>query len=183
MRGETSENWEVGLIGGPEKRVIEIVSHSPDWSLQFKDHAERIKSALGEVALQIEHIGSTSVEGLAAKPIIDILVVVADPSQEELYVPAMLSAGYELRVREPDFDEHRMFRTPERDVHIHFYPQSSGEIERYLIFRDFLRADPDASDRYADLKRVLSAAEWKDMNEYADAKTKFIEDTISHARS
>ncbi len=112
MPGETNENWEIGLIGGPEKRVIEIVPHSPDWSLQFQDHARRIKTALGEVALRIEHIGSTSVEDLAAKPIIDMLVVVADPSQEDLYLPAMLSAGYELRVREPDFDEHRMFRTP-----------------------------------------------------------------------
>jgi GrpB-like predicted nucleotidyltransferase (UPF0157 family) len=182
MPGQTSDNWEIGLIGGPEKRVIEIVPHSPDWSLQFQEHASRIKTALGEVALQIEHIGSTSVEGLAAKPIIDMLVVVADPSQEDLYLPAMLSAGYELRVREPEFDEHRMFRTPARDVHVHVYPPNSGEIARYLAFRDFLRANRTACDRYAALKWELSGADWKDMNEYADAKTKFIEDIIKRAQ-
>ena len=107
-----------------------------------------------------------------------MLVVVADPSQEYLYLPAMLSAGYELRVREPNFDEHRMFRTLERDVHVHIYPPGSGEIDRYLTFRDTLRADPDARDRYAALKRDLSAGDWKDMNEYANAKTAFIEEVI-----
>ncbi len=182
MPSGTSGTWEVGLIGGPEKRAIAIVAHSPDWSSLFQDHAQRIKDALGDVALQIEHIGSTSVEGLAAKPVIDMLMVVADPSREELYMPGMVSSGYELRVREPDFDEDRMFRTPERNVHIHIYPPASGEIERYLLFRNYLRSNPTARDQYAILKRELSAADWNDMNEYADAKTKFIEDTISRAR-
>jgi GrpB-like predicted nucleotidyltransferase (UPF0157 family) len=182
MPSKGSKNWEIGVIGGPEKRVIEIVPYSPNWPLQFQDHASRIKTALGNVALRIEHIGSTSVEGLAAKPIIDMLVVVADPSQEDLYLPAMLSAGYELRVREPEFEEHRMFRTPKRDVHVHVFPPGSGEIERYLILRNCLRAMPDVRDQYANLKRTLSANDWKDMNEYADAKTSFIEDTIKRAR-
>lgn len=181
MASESTEDWETGVIGGPEKRIIEIVPYSPDWPLQFQNHAKRIRTALGEVAMQIEHIGSTSVDELPAKPIIDILVVVADPSREDLYLPAMLSAGYELRVREPDFEEHRMFRTPERDVHVHIFPPNSGEIDRYLLFRDFLRANPKARGEYATLKRELSAADWNDMNEYADAKTKFIEEIISRA--
>lgn len=183
MSGRSTANWETGRIGGLEKRAIEIVPYSPDWALRFQSHAARIKAALGKVALRIEHIRSTSVEGLAAKPIVDILVVIADPSQEDRYLPVMLSAGYELRVREPDLDQHRMFRTPERDVHIHIFPPSSGEIERHLLFRDFLRANPSACEQYARLKRDLSRREWKDMNEYAQAKTKFIEETLRRART
>lgn len=100
------------------------------------------------------------------------------PAEEDLYLPGMPSAGYELRVREPEFDEHRMFQTPNRDIHVHFYPAESGEIEQYLLFRDFLRANPEACDRYAALKRELSNMDWADMNAYADAKTAFIEDII-----
>ena len=175
--------WGVGLIGGREKRVIEIVPYRSDWPLRFQNHAERIKNALGATMLRIEHIGSTSVEGLAAKPIIDILVVVAAPARENLYLPSMLSAGYELRVREPDFEEHRMFRTPERDVHVHFFPAGSGEIDRYLEFRDFVRSHAETRDQYAALKRELSKRDWADMNEYADAKTDFIEGVIRRARN
>jgi len=178
MSDTQKDDWEIGLIGGPEKRVIEIVSYNPDWPRQFQRHAARIAETLGDTARQIEHIGSTSVEGLGAKPIIDILVVMDDPANEDLYLPQMLAAGYELRVREPDFEEHRMFRTPERDVHVHFYPAGSGEIDRYLAFRDFLRANPDCGERYEALKRKLSAADWADMNEYANAKTDFIKGVI-----
>jgi GrpB-like predicted nucleotidyltransferase (UPF0157 family) len=176
-------DWETGLIGGREKRVIEIVPYRSDWPLRFQSHAERIKNALGATMLRVEHIGSTSVDGLAAKPIIDILVVVADPAREDLYLPGMLSAGYELRVREPEFEEHRMFRTPERDVHVHFFPANSGEIERYLQFRDFVRAHAETRDQYAALKRELSKMDWTDMNEYANAKTDFIEGVIRRARN
>lgn len=180
MPDSQNNQWEIGLIGGREKRVIEIVPYRSDWPVQFQRHAERIKNALGGTALRIEHIGSTSVEGLAAKPIIDILVVVADSAKEDLYLPGMLSAGYELRVREPDFEEHRMFRTPARDVHV--FSPSSGEIERYLLFRDFVRADAETRDQYAALKRELSKTDWADMNEYANAKTDFIEGVIRRAR-
>lgn len=175
-------DWETGLIGGVEKRVIKIVPYSQNWPIQFQNHAKRIKNALGSVALRIEHIGSTSVEELAAKPIIDILVVIADPSQEELYLPALVDAGYELRVREPEYDNHRMFRTPERDVHIHIYPPHSEEVERYLLFRDFLRNNPRVRGEYANLKQKLSESNWKDMNEYSSAKTSFIDGVINQAK-
>lgn len=121
--------------------------------------------------------------GLAAKPIIDILVVVADSSDEGTYLPQLEAAGYVLRVREPDFHEHRMMRTPEKDVHIHLYSSGSPEVERYLLFRNKLRADPDASKRYEDVKRSLSTQSWPDMNAYAEAKTKVVEDVIAAARA
>ena len=151
MANEPNKEWETGLIGGIEKRVIEIVSYQCDWPLKFQRFAEHIKKTLPEIALQIEHIGSTSVKGLAAKPIIDILVVVLDTANEDLYLPDMQSSGYQLRVREPDFEEHRMFRTPGKDVQIHFYPAASSEIKRHLLFRDFLRINLDARDQYAAL--------------------------------
>ncbi len=182
MPKKTNE-WITGLIGGVEKRQIDIVAYRPVWVTEFMQHEEKIRNALGSVALCIEHIGSTSVPELAAKPVIDMLVVVDDPSKEDLYLPAMIECGYELRVREPDFEEHRMFRTPERDVHIHIFPKGSGEIERYLLFRDFLRFDSETRIKYETLKRKLSTLNWADMNEYADAKTSFIEDVIKTAKS
>ena len=99
--------------------TFEIVDYQPLWPQKFQTHARVIADSLGDTALRIEHIGSTSVPGLAAKPIIDILLVVEDSADEDSYLSKMETVGYELRVREPDFYEHRMFSTPARDVHVH----------------------------------------------------------------
>src|SRR5262245_9074532 len=130
---------EMGLIGGVEKREIKIVDYDTDWPQRFEKHAGIIADALGSSARRIEHIGSTSVPELAAKPIIDILVVVTDASDETTYLARLEAAGYVLRVREPNWNEHRMFRTPEKDVHVHIYSVGCPEIERNLAFRDRLR--------------------------------------------
>lgn len=177
------EPLETGLIGGPEKREIKVVDYDPDWPKKFETHARRIADALGRSALRIEHIGSTSVPDLAAKPIIDILVVVQDSADESAYLPQLEAAGYVLRVREPDWYEHRMFRTPEKDVHIHVYSAGCQEIERYLTFRDRLRRNTDDRHRYERTKRELAAKEWADMNEYADAKTTMVESIIAAAQA
>ena len=129
---------ETGLIGGIEQRPITIVEYDSGWPQKFTRHARILTDALGAAALRIEHVGSTSVPGLAAKPIVDILMVVADSGDESLYFPALLGAGYVLRVREPQWNEHRMFRTLEKDVHIHIYSAGCAEIERVLTFRDWL---------------------------------------------
>ena len=177
------EPLETGLIGGAEKREIEIVDYDTDWPKKFETHAKIIADAIGGSALRIEHVGSTSVPGLAAKPIIDILVVVADSADESAYLPQLEAAGYVLRVREPDWNEHRMFRTPERDVHVHLYTVGCTEIERTLAFRDRLRRNTDDRRRYEQTKRELAAREWPDMNEYADAKTEVIESIIAASRA
>jgi GrpB-like predicted nucleotidyltransferase (UPF0157 family) len=180
-RGSAMTKRETGLIGGSEKRAIEIVDYRTDWPAVFQAQAEIIAQALSSVALRIEHIGSTSVPGLAAKPIIDILVVVADAAAEDSYLPQMEAVGYELRVREPEFHEHRMFRTPDRDVHVHFYSAGSPEIARNLTFRDRLR-DSSADRRlYEITKRELAVRPWEDMNAYAAAKTEVIERVLSAA--
>lgn len=177
----TDQHLETGLLGGVERVRIKIVDYDNDWPGKFAAHAQIISAALGGVALSIEHIGSTSVPELAAKPIIDILVVVQDSTNESVYLPKLEAAGYVLRVREPDWHEHRMFRTPERDVHVHIYSAGCPEIQRNLVFRDRLRTNVDDRRRYEATKRKLAAQDWADMNDYAAAKTQVIEDIIRAA--
>ena len=172
---ETNSN----LIGGVEKRQIRIVDYDTNWSSVFEHHALSISTALGSTALQIEHVGSTSVEGLGAKPIVDILLVVQNSAEESSYLPQLESAGYMLRVREPDFFEHRMFRTSDRAVHLHVYSAGSPEAERMLRFRDRLRADAGDRERYERTKRDLASRDWSDMNAYSDAKSAVIEEILS----
>lgn len=168
------------LVGGPEPVRVELHEATPQWPEQFDRHRRRIVDALGSSALAIEHIGSTSVPGLAAKPIVDIVVAVADITAEEDYLDALLAAGYVLRVREP---RHRMVRTPERDVHVHLYEQGAREIDEYLLLRDHLRSDADDRARYERTKRELLGRSWDDMNDYADAKTEVILAITARARA
>lgn len=174
---------ETGLIGGIEKREVRIADYNPAWASTFEMHRGTIAQILGDTALRIEHIGSTSVPGLAAKPIIDILVMVKDSSGESTYRPQLEAGGYVLRVREPDWNEHRMFRTPEKDVHVHVYSVGCAEIERNLIFRDRLRTNAEDRHHYEQVKRALARIDWPDMNTYADAKAEVIESIISAARA
>ncbi|HVX29563.1 MAG TPA: GrpB family protein [Nitrolancea sp.] len=169
------------LIGGRESRPIVIVDYDPDWPQRFAQERARILEALGTRAQLVEHIGSTSVPGLAAKPIIDILVTVdaAEIDDDQRLVTDLAAVGYVLRVREPD---HRMFRTPERDVHIHVFPKGSGEIERHLLLRDRLRRSDEDRELYAATKRELAQREWSDMNYYAEAKTDVIQAILRRAR-
>ncbi|MDT4898523.1 MAG: hypothetical protein QOH25_3600 [Acidobacteriota bacterium] len=177
------EPLETGLIGGVEKREIRIEDYDTDWPKKFETLARVIADALGDSALRIEHIGSTSVPGLAAKPIIDILVVVQDSADESTYLPQLEASGYVLRVREPDWNEHRMFRTPEKDVHIHIYSADCPEIQRNLAFRERLRRSNEDCRRYEQTKRELAAKEWSDMNAYAQAKTAVIESIIAASQA
>lgn len=170
---------EVELVGGVEQRDLFLVAPDDSWPAEYRRHEARIRRALGEAAVAVEHIGSTSVPGLAAKPIIDILVTVPDIAAEQDHVEPLLAAGYVLRVREPG---HRLVRTSERDVHVHLLQVGDQAAEDYLLFRDHLRAD--ASDRalYEDTKRELTCRQWPDMNAYADAKTDVIEAIKARAR-
>jgi GrpB-like predicted nucleotidyltransferase (UPF0157 family) len=178
-----TEPYESGLIGGVEKRDIRIVDYDPDWHNKFERHARIISGAIGVSVLRIEHIGSTSVPGLAAKPIIDILVVLPDSANESVYLPQLEAVGYVLRVREPQWNEHRMFRALNRDVHIHIYSAGCPEIQRNLTFRDRLRRSAEDRRHYEQVKRELAAKSWPDMNAYALAKTEVIESIIAAAQA
>lgn len=170
------------LIGGPEKRVIVIAEYEPLWPGKFLKHAGIIIEALQGKALSIEHIGSTSVPLLAAKPIIDVDVIVADSSDEDSYLPAFVAAGYVLRVREPEWHEHRMFRTPALDVHVHVFSPGCPEAERHLAFRDRLRNNPEDRLLYESVKRELAKKDWSDMNAYAEAKSEVVERILANAK-
>lgn len=169
------------LIGGIEKREIVIVDHDPRWAAKFEHHAAIISQALGEKALAIEHVGSTAVPGLAAKPIIDIDLLVADSANEAAYLEPLLAAGYTLRVREPDWHQHRMLRTPELDVHIHIFTTGCVEHTRHVLFRDWLRTHPEDRQLYESVKRRLAQDDWPDMNAYADAKSTVVEAALARA--
>jgi GrpB-like predicted nucleotidyltransferase (UPF0157 family) len=169
------------IIGEIEPQNIVVVDYDPAWPERFRHEEARIRSSLGEAALSVEHIGSTSVPGLAAKPIVDVLLVVEDSGDEPSYLPALEAAGYVLRVREPDFDEHRVFRTPEKDVHLHVFSTGSPEIERYLLLRDHLRENEEDRELYAQTKRELASRDWPSMQHYAEAKTEVIEGIIARA--
>ena len=169
------------IIGEIEPRKVVVADYDSAWPGRFRQEEAKIRAALGEVALSVEHIGSTSVPGLAAKPIIDVLLVVYDSCDEASYLPALEGAGYVLRVREPDLEEHRMFRTPEKDVHVHVYSKGSKEIERYLLLRDRLREDERDRKLYAKTKRELARREWPSVDHYAEAKTEVIEGILARA--
>lgn len=168
------------LIGGPEKLQVHLHSADERWPEMFAEHRARILAALAGSEVEVEHIGSTSVPGLAAKPIVDIVVAVDDITAEEDYLDPLLNAGYELRVREP---RHRLVRTPARDVHVHLYERGDPAIDEYLLLRDHLRSD--AADRalYERTKRTLLEQQWDDMNDYADAKTDVILAIKARARA
>jgi GrpB-like predicted nucleotidyltransferase (UPF0157 family) len=169
------------IIGEIEQQPIVIAEYDPAWPERFRQEEARIVAALGEGALSVEHIGSTSVPWLAAKPIVDILLVVEDSGEEASYLPALEEAGYVLRVREPDFHEHRMFRTPAKDVHVHIFSAGSPEIERYLLLRDRLRHNEEERELYAQTKRELAKQDWLTVEHYAEAKTEVVEGIISRA--
>ena len=169
------------LIGGVEKREIVIADYDPLWPEKFQKHAAILSRALGATARLIEHVGSTSVPGLAAKPIIDITLVVEDSDDEAAYLPALLAAGYVLRVREPNWYQHRMFRTPGLDVHVHVFSSGCVEVSRMIAFRDRLRRNAEDRLLYESVKRRLAQEDWPDMNAYARAKTKVVEEITTKA--
>jgi GrpB-like predicted nucleotidyltransferase (UPF0157 family) len=169
------------VIGEIAPVKIVVVDYDPGWLGRFREEEHRIRAALGCQAKAVEHIGSTAVPGLAAKPIIDILLVIDDPSDESTYLPALENAGYVLRIREPGFYEHRMLRTPQQDVHVHVFAADCPEVERYLLLRDRLRHEAAERQLYAQTKRELAARDWPTMQHYAEAKSEVIEEIIGRA--
>jgi GrpB-like predicted nucleotidyltransferase (UPF0157 family) len=142
----------------PPPRPIEIVEPDAAWPAQFDLLADRIRSALGERAVAVEHVGSTSVPGLPAKPIIDIDVTVADPRDEATYVPALEGVGFSLRLREPGWHEHRLLTADDPRANVHVFGADSPELVRHRMLRDWLIEHPDDRDRYAAAKRDAAVA-------------------------
>lgn len=131
----------------------------------------------------LEHIGSTSVPGLVAKNIIDILLVVADSSDESSYLPDLEEAGYRLTIREPEWHQHRLFKGPDININLHVFTIGSPEIERHLLLRNWLRMNPKERELYSETKNKLASQKWHYVQNYADAKSTVIEEMISRARA
>ncbi len=180
----TEEEIRAAWVTEPPRLVgrIEVVDYDPEWPRLFEREADRIRAVLGKRAVQLEHVGSTSVPGLAAKPIIDIMLVVPDSGDELAYVPDLEAAGYVLVIREAERQQHRVFKGPDTNVNLHVYSPGSPEIERYLIFRDRLRSDPADRERYQRVKRELARRDWRYVQQYADAKTEVVEEIIARAQ-
>jgi len=157
-----------------DEDLIALVPYDPAWPSRFEEWKQRLLAALPQPPHRIDHVGSTAVPGLAAKPVIDIQVSVGDPSDEASYVPAIESLGVQLRNRDEDHRFFRPFAALPRDVHVHVC-QAGGEWERrHLLFRDYLRAHPAARQAYLQAK-VEAAARWADDRvAYTEAKGRVI---------
>jgi GrpB-like predicted nucleotidyltransferase (UPF0157 family) len=161
--------------------TIYLAPYDPEWPRLFEREAARLRSVLGERALIVEHVGSTSVPGLSAKPKIDIDLAVADTTDEAAYIPDLEAAGYALRLREPTWHEHRLFKGPDTDINLHTFTIGCLEIERMLRFRDHLRTDAADRELYENTKRELASRTWEYTQQYADAKSVVVEEIISRS--
>jgi GrpB-like predicted nucleotidyltransferase (UPF0157 family) len=170
-------------VGGlrPLSQRIEITDYDPEWPRSYEREEGRIRSVLGDRVVRIEHAGSTSVPDLPAKPIIDIVLEVPDSGDEPSYVPYLEASGYVLRIREPDWFAHRMFKGPDTNVNLHVFTAGCAEVDQMLLFRDWLRTNPPDRELYARTKRELAAREWKYGQQYADAKTAVVKEILSRA--
>jgi GrpB-like predicted nucleotidyltransferase (UPF0157 family) len=162
-------------------RTILLADYDPAWPELFAGEARRIRGALGERAIVLEHAGSTSVPGLPAKPIIDIVLGVPDSADEPAYVPDLEAAGYSFHLREPEWHEHRLLHGPEIAVNLHVFTAGSTEIDRMLGFRDRLRTDAADRELYLATKRELAARRWREVQDYADAKNDVVADILTRA--
>lgn len=173
-------------VRAPHDATILLAEYDPAWPAQYARAAARIREALADRVVVLEHVGSTSVPGLAAKPRLDLVLAVADAADEPAYVPALEAAGYALWIREPAWHEHRLLKGTAPALNLHVFSRGCPEVARMIAFRDWLRARPADRALYEQTKRALAARVWHQTQDYADAKTDVvaeIERRISAARS
>ena len=179
----TDEALAAITIGAPVRIDGPIVLALPDpaWPRTYATEAAAVRAILGERVVLLEHCGSTSVPGLPAKPIIDIVLEVVDSADEPAYVPDMEAAGYVLRIREPDWYEHRLFKGPRVNVNLHVFSAGCPKTRRMLAFRDHLHADDADRERYRRTKEELAARDWRYVQHYADAKSAVVAEIMVRA--
>ncbi|MFB9903443.1 GrpB family protein [Allokutzneria oryzae] len=179
----TDEEILKANVGGDptHNATITLAEYDPEWPKLYEREVRRLREVLGDTLVLAEHTGSTSVPGLAAKPIIDMSVAVRDSSDEASYVPRLEAAGYVLRVREPEWFEHRLFKGPDTNINMHVFTEGCPEIERMTRFRDHLRANDEDRELYERAKRELATRTWKYVQNYADAKTEVIQEITRRA--
>ncbi|MFG1605564.1 GrpB family protein [Actinoplanes sp. NPDC049265] len=169
----TPEQMAMRAVGDRPTEVsqpITVSEYDPSWPARFEREEQRIRAALGPGVLALDHVGSTAVPGLAAKDRVDIDLIVADPADEDAYVPALTAAGYRLATREPHWYEHRALWTATHDVNLHVFGPDCDEHLRHLVFRDHLRANPADRELYAAAKRQAATDHPMSMANYVAAK-------------
>jgi len=180
----TPEQMAARVVGDRPAEVTKAITvspYDPGWPARYRRAESRIRAALGARALAVDHVGSTAVPGLAAKDRVDIDLIVADPTTEDDYVPALAKAGYTLRTREPHWYEHRCLWTDDHTVSVHVFGPDCDEHLRHLILRDWLRAHPADRERYAAVKRQVAAEHPWSMAQYVAGKTAVIVDMLRRA--
>jgi GrpB-like predicted nucleotidyltransferase (UPF0157 family) len=161
---------------------VVVVDYDPRWSEMFEEEKARLLDALRDLDVQVEHVGSTAVPGLAAKPIIDILIVVPNAPEAIRAITPLVQLEYDCR-GELGIPGRIYFRKGMPRTHqIHLYPRDHPEIERHRLFRDYLRTHPEAAQAYAELKRALAEKFRDDREAYTEAKTDFIRAAEAKAR-
>jgi GrpB-like predicted nucleotidyltransferase (UPF0157 family) len=160
-------------------KKVEVVPHDPRWRNAFEAEAKHVAAALGANAVAIHHIGSTSIPGIHAKPVLDLLVEVTDVAELDARSSAMESLGYQV-MGEYGIPGRRYFRKDDRNgtrTHqVHAFRAGSGEVRRHLAFRDYMIAHPADARAYGELKRKLADEHPRDMNAYMDGKDGFIKE-------
>ena len=160
---------------------INLVEYDPTWPAQYEAVAGRIRTAIGKTAIILEHAGSTSVPGLAAKNQIDVVLGVPDSTDEAAYVPALEAAGFEFAIREPEWFEHRLFRGRDPKTNLHVFSADCEELTAMVAFRYWLRTHADDRELYEREKRRLAEQTWGTVQDYADAKTDVVRDIVRRA--
>lgn len=165
----------------PLNSVIYLAPHDPTWASKFLLLAGRIRDALAERVMLLEHVGSTSVLGLSAKPVIDVVLAVSNSADESSYVPALEKQGFALRIREPSWFEHRLLKSVDVSSNLHVFSYGCEEINRMVVFRDWLRTHEEERRRYEDVKRELASRTWRHVQNYADAKSRVVREILGRA--
>ena len=180
----TSEEYLLGITVGerePLNGSIYLAPYDPGWTAQFSLQADGIREALAEKVLRLEHVGSTAVRGLSAKPVIDMVLAVPNSADESSYVPPLEKQGFVLRIREPDWFEHRLLKAPHIEGNLHVFSIGCEEIDRMIAFRDWLRMHDEDRRRYEATKRELAARTWRHVQNYADAKSEIVREILARA--
>ena len=180
----TEEQIMAATVGPrqPLNSTIYLAPYDPAWPSLFVQLKKQLEEVLGDKIQLLEHVGSTSVPGLSAKPIIDMVMAVADSGDEAAYVRPLEEWGYTLRIREPEWCEHRLLKPPDVQGNLHVFSAGCPEIERMVLFRDWLRNHPEDRLLYEATKRDLAARTWKYVQNYADAKSEVVAAILARAR-
>ncbi|MGC4864119.1 GrpB family protein [Micromonospora sp. DT53] len=172
------EQVDAGLVGEPPRtwESVVIEEYDPVWAQRFVAVRSSLTEALGDLVISVEHVGSTAVPGLAAKPVLNVDLVIEDTAEEATYLPALERLGYRLVLREPWWHGHRMLLSPTEDVNVHVWPQGAPEPVRHRLFRDWLRAHPHDRELYAATKRRLARDTAHRPGDYSLAKNDVIDE-------